>query len=37
MTKAILLIPVFSLAKGDIFVAEWNITGRVHRFNHVPN
>ena len=21
--------------KGDIFVAEWNITGRVHRFNHV--
>jgi hypothetical protein len=24
-------------AKGDIFVAEWNITGRVHRFNHVLN
>ena len=24
-------------SKGDIFVAEWNITGRVHRFNHVPN
>ncbi len=24
-------------AKGDIFVAEWKITGRVHRFNHVPN
>jgi hypothetical protein len=24
-------------AQGDIFVAEWNITGRVHRFNHVPN
>ena len=22
-------------AKGDIFVAEWNITGRVHRFNLV--
>ena len=24
-------------AKGDIFIAEWNITGRVHRFNHVLN
>jgi hypothetical protein len=24
-------------AKGDIFVAEWNITGRVHRFNLVKN
>ena len=23
--------------KGDIFVAEWNISGRVHRFNHVQN
>ncbi len=22
-------------AKGDIFVAEWNTTGRVHRFNYV--
>ena len=24
-------------AKGDIFVAEWNITGRVHRFNLAVN